>query len=147
MARSFWLVGAASACLFFVAGCTLDSFSLTALGTAKGDGPVLSGSVDVTAVTAQKALGDMGLFVSMHRDSDVVKLTSTTPGGKRFTLVLKARKSDHGDETQVNIQWEKDGDDAFWIQLAGALARPQPAPANKWDGDKGLHPADGPPTR
>jgi hypothetical protein len=147
MARSYWLVGAASACLFFVAGCTLDSFSLTALGAAKGDGPVLAGSLDATAVTAQKALGEMGLFVSVHRDSDVVKLTSTTAGGKRFTLVLKARKTDHGDETQVSIQWEKDGDDAFWIQLAGVLTRPQPTPSSKWDGDKSFVPTEGPSTR
>ena len=135
MTKSHGLVGAACVCLFFVSGCTLDSFSLNVFGTGKGDGPVVAGSLDMVAASTQKVLGDMKLFVTTHRDSDTVKLTSTTPGGKRFTLVLKARKTDHGDETTVNIQWEKDADDAFWLQLAANLARPAVAP-----------PPEGPPT-
>jgi hypothetical protein len=56
-------------------------------------------------------------------------LTSTTPSGKRFTLVLTGRKTDHGDETQVSILWEKEADQAFWLQLAAAVAAPKPEKA------------------
>jgi len=129
MARSHGLIGAACVCLFFVSGCTIDSFALNVLGTDKGDGPVVAGSLDVVAVSTQNALRDMGLFVSTHRDADTVKLTSTTKDGKRFTLLLQARKTDHGDETTVSIHWEKDADDAFWLQLAANLTRPAAAPS------------------
>ena len=138
MTRSFAWIGAGCACLFLVAGCTLDSMSLNVFGTARGDGPVVAGSLDVVSASTQKALSDMNLFVSVHRDGDVMKLTSTTPSGKRFTLLLKARKTDHGDETQVSIQWEKDADDAFWLQLAGAIGRPTPSSYPTWA-------AEGPP--
>ena len=90
MARSHGLVGVSCACLF-LAGCTLDSFSLSALGTSKDDGgPVVAGSLDVVTASTQKALSDMGLFVSMNRDSETAHLTSTTQGGKRFSLLLKS---------------------------------------------------------
>ena len=119
---------AAVACLF-LAGCTLDSFSLSALGTAKGDGgPVVAGSLAVVADSTQKTLGDMGLFVTRGRDGDAVRFAATTPGGKKFVLLLKGRKTDHGDETQLGIQWEKESDPEFWMQLTAALARPDAAP-------------------
>ena len=125
MVKTYGLIGAACTCLFLVAGCTLDSFSLAAFGTAKGDGPVVAGSLDAVAAASQKAMGEMNLFVSVRRDGETAKLTSTTPSGKRFTLVLKGRKTDHGDETQVNIKWEKDADQAFWLQLAAVVAAPK----------------------
>ena len=138
MARPYGLIGAAGVCLLLVAGCVQDTFSLTALATAKSDGPVIAGSLDATTVAAQRTLrDDMSLFVTMHRANDTVNLTSTTASGKRFTLTLKNRKTDHGEETQASIQWEKDADDAFWIQLAANLTKPQPT-ANKWDGEKPL---------
>jgi hypothetical protein len=103
----------------------MDSFSLNVFGTSKGDGPVVAGSLDAVTASAQKVMReDLHLFVTAHRNSDTATLTSTTPGGKRFTLVLKARKTEHGEETQASIQWEKDADDAFWVQLAAAIARP-----------------------
>ncbi len=129
MIRSHGLAGAAVVCLFFIAGCTMDSFSLTAFGVAKGDGPVVAGSLDVVTANSQKAMGNLGLFVSVRHDGDTAKLTSTTPGGKRFTLVLKSRKTDHGDETQVSIQWEKEADQAFWLQLSAAIISPKPEKA------------------
>jgi hypothetical protein len=125
MLKKYGLIGAALPCLFLLAGCTLDAFSLAAFGTSKGDGPVVAGSLDVVTTASQKAMGDMGLFVSVRRDGESAKLTSTTPGGKRFTLVLKSRKTDHGDETQVSIQWEKEADQAFWLQLTAAIVTPK----------------------
>ena len=125
MLKKYGLIGAALPCLFLLAGCTLDAFSLAAFGTAKGDGPVVAGSLEVVTAASQKAMGDMGLFVSVRRDGESAKLTSTTPGGKRFTLVLKSRKTDHGDETQVSIQWEKEADQAFWLQLTTAIVAPK----------------------
>ena len=125
MVKTYGLIGAACTCLFLVAGCTLDSFSLAAFGTAKGDGPVVAGSLDAVVAASQKAMGEMNLFVSARRDGETAKLTSTTPSGKRFTLVLKARKTDHGEETQVSIQWEKEADQTFWLQLAAAVAAPK----------------------
>jgi hypothetical protein len=125
MFKSYKFIGASCICLFLVAGCALDSFSLSAFGTSKGDGPVIAGSLDAVAVSSQKAMSEMNLFVSVRRDGDTAKLTSTTPGGKRFTLVLKGRKTAHGDETQLSIQWEKEADDAFWLQLAAAVAAPK----------------------
>ena len=47
-------VGAACTCLFVVAGCTLDSFTLNAFGTAKGDGPVVAGSLDVRSASCRR---------------------------------------------------------------------------------------------
>jgi hypothetical protein len=133
MTRSHGLIGMACVCLFLASGCTLDTFALNVFGTDRGNGPVVAGSLDAVAASTQKTLSDMHLSVSARRDGDAVKLTSTTPGGKRFTLVLKARKADHGDETTVNIQWEKDADDAFWLQLAANLARPAAAPAPPYE--------------
>ena len=136
-------VGAACACLFLVAGCTLDSFTLNAFGTAKGDGPVVAGSLDVVAASAQSILrDDMQLFVTVHKNSDTVKLAARTKAGKDFVLVLKARKTDHGDETQLSIQWKGDADDAFWIQLAGAITSPKPTPPNPWAGHEHAVPAE-----
>jgi hypothetical protein len=129
MTKAHGLTAAAFTCLFLVAGCTMDSFSLSAFGTAKGDGPVVAGSLDVVTAASQKAMGDLGLFVSVRHDGESAKLTSTTPGGKRFTLVLKSRKTDHGDETQVSIQWEKEADQAFWLQLSAAIIAPKPEKA------------------
>ena len=129
MFKKCGLVCAALSCLFLAVGCSLDTFSLAAFGTSKGDGPVVAGSLDAVTATSQKAISDMGLFVSVRRDGESAKLTSTTAGGKRFTLVLKSRKTDHGDETQVSIQWEKEADQAFWLQLAAAVAAPKPAEA------------------
>ena len=136
MTRWLGRVGAACTCLFLFAGCTLDSFSLNAFGTAKGDGPVVAGSLDVVSASAQKALSDMHLFVTVHKNSDVVKLAARTPAGKDFVLVLKARKTDHGDETQVSVQWKGDADDAFWVQLAGAIVNPTPTPPDPWGGNE-----------
>ncbi len=130
MLKKYGLIGAALPCIFLLAGCTLDSFSLAAFGTSKGDGPVVAGSLDVVTGSTQKAMGDLGLFVSVRRDGDSARLTSTTPGGKRFTLVLKSRKTDHGDETLVTIQWEKEADQAFWLQLAAAVTSPKPEKAS-----------------
>ncbi len=125
-----WLGRFVAACTcLFVAGCTLDSFSLNAFGTAKGDGPVVAGSLEVASASAQKALSDLNLFVTVHKDGDTMKLAARTPSGKDFVLVLKARKTDHGDETQLSIQWKGDSDDAFWIRLAEAIASPKPTPS------------------
>ncbi len=129
MTRWFGRFGAACTCLFLVAGCTLDSFSLNAFGTAKGDGPVVAGSLNVVSASAQKALSDLNLFVTVHKDGDTMKLAARSPGGKDFVLVLKARKTDHGDETQLSIQWKGDPDDAFWIRLAESIASPKPTPS------------------
>ena len=129
MVKTYGLIGAAFIGVFLMAGCTLDTFSVTAFGTAKGDGPVIAGSLDAVTAASQKAMGDLGLFVSVHHDGEAVKLTSTTPGGKRFMLVLKSHKTAHGDETQVNIQWEKEADAAFWLQLAAAITTPKPEKA------------------
>lgn len=126
MVKAYGLIGAAFIGVFLIAGCTLDTFSVTAFGAAKGDGPVVAGSLDAVTAVSQKAMGDLGLFVSVRHNGEAVKLTSTTPGGKRFTLVLKSHKTAQGEETQVNIQWEKDADPAFWLQLAAAITTPKP---------------------
>ena len=126
MVKAYGLIGAAFFGVFLIAGCTLDTFSVTAFGTAKSDGPVVAGSLDAVTAASQKAMGDLGLFVSVRHDGETAKLTSTTPSGKRFTLVLKSHKTAQGEETQVNIQWEKDADPAFWLQLAAAITAPKP---------------------
>jgi hypothetical protein len=89
---------------------------------------VVAASLDVVSASAQKALSNV--FVIVYRNKDVIKMTSTTPDGKRFTLILKGRKTDHGDETQLTIHWEKDADNAFWLQLAESIANPSSAAPN-----------------
>ncbi|HVS37455.1 MAG TPA: hypothetical protein VMS17_17970 [Gemmataceae bacterium] len=136
MTRFFGWLGAAGACLCLLGGCTLDSFSLNAFGTTKGD-PVVAASLDATAAMTQKAFNDLQIFFVMNRTDDAtVKIAAQSPSGKRFTLLLKARKTDHGDETQLTIHWDKDADDAFWLRLAAAIAAPQPPPANPFGGSE-----------
>ncbi len=82
----------------------------------------------MASARAQQAFSDMGIFISTGKaENNTIKIVAQSRNGKRFTLTLKGRKTDHGDETQLSIHWEKDADDAFWLELAGAITNPKPA--------------------
>ncbi len=119
---------AASGALFCaLTGCTLNKFNLNLLGTVTQRGTVLDGSLEVTAQATQQALRDMGLFVESSHGTDKVILTSTTKSGHRFTLNLCQHTVPNSDrvQTRIDIQWDKEPDEQFWMDLLGATARIQ----------------------
>ena len=128
MTRSLGWVGAGCACLCLVAGCTLDAFTLPGFGGF--DGVVVAGSLDDVATQTKQALDRLNIFISTGApDKNTIRIAAQSHSGKRFVLTLKGRKTDHGDETQLSIRWDKDADDAFWAELTAAVQNPKPAPS------------------
>jgi hypothetical protein len=128
---------AASALVLAAGGCTLDDFRVNVLGlSADGNGHVINGSLDAVAASTTGSLQKMGLIVTSNRNADTIRLSSSSRTGRGFTLVLRRQKNEQGEQTRVNIEWHKDRDDAFWLELGDILVhgeraaapRPQGAP-------------------
>lgn len=124
MHRQASLIAASAVVLLATAGCTLEQFRVNVLGLSSDtSGHVIAGSLESVTSSTQGTLRQMGLFVESKKTGDTVRLTSKTQTGRTFSLVLRRQKTEHGEQTRINIEWEKDRDDAFWLELAGILVR------------------------
>jgi hypothetical protein len=120
-----------AACLLLATGCVAGSFLDLRVWSPKGSEQVVLGSPERVSFTVQAALSHMGLFVRANREGEDIRISSTSPAGKHFTLVLKRKPSPQGDSTVIRVDWEKEADEAFWLELAGELTREQLGPGNE----------------
>jgi hypothetical protein len=114
------LVCALTGLLLGAAGCWTGGDGLAFLrfdAADKARTHTFHASLAVVSANAQTALQGAGLFVTLKRDGENVLLKSTTPSGRRFTLVLTGTKSSAGEQTQIRIEWENEPDDAFWSEF------------------------------
>jgi hypothetical protein len=96
-----WALGLA---LLLGAGCeALDSFNLSYLSDGSDNSEcVLSASVDSVSRSAQALLTDLHLEAVVSKEGTAVRVSSRTPKGQRFALVI-APTSDG--KTRVRIEW------------------------------------------
>jgi len=124
MARGMGLVIAGSLLLTTV-GCSLESFSLSV-----NNGPhkeqIVTGSLAEVRNQVNKNLLQLGLVTKSSGDNDTVRITSTSPAGEKFVLVLKRVKGEknEGERTSMRIEWDKNPDEMFWGVLINAVANP-----------------------
>ncbi len=111
----------AAALLVATAGCSLNSFLVSATGP-DGKQQVVAGSVDEVSARLQASLSRVGVQVLASRQGEDVRLTGATRSGKRFALVLKRQKADNVERTAIAVEWEKEADDQFWSAVVDLLA-------------------------
>jgi hypothetical protein len=123
MARGMGLVVAGSLLLTMV-GCSFESLS-------DNNGPrkeqIVTGSLTEVKTQVEKNLLQMQLaIIKSSRDGDIYRITSKSPAGEKFVLVLKRIKAEknEGERTSMRIEWEKNPDEMFWGVLINAVANP-----------------------
>lgn len=121
------LIKAGGMLLCVLSGCKLNTFSLNLLGTVTRRETVLHGSLEASAQATQQVLTDMGLQVTSTQDSDRIVLVGTTRMGHRFRLNLRRHEipSTKEVQTRIDIEWDKEPDDQFWLDLLAATGRIQ----------------------
>lgn len=111
----------AAALLLAAAGCSLNSFLVSATGS-DGKQQVVAGSVDEVSARLQASLSHIGIAVAATRQGEDVRLAGLTRSGKRFVLVLKRQKADGVERTAVAVEWEREADDELWTAIVSLLA-------------------------
>jgi hypothetical protein len=109
--------------LLLLAGCWTDGSSLHQRWLVVLRSRELPGTPATVADAAVTFLSQKRLFVSKRRDGEGIRLDSTSPSGKRFTLHLSAETFAGAQQTRARIDWEKEADQAFWDELQEALIR------------------------
>jgi hypothetical protein len=113
-----WVIGGA---LLLLAGCaTSDIFQLS----SDSDGErLVAGRLDVVAQSTKSSLEQIGLVVSQtNRDDGVVWLQGAAPSGARFTVLLKRKQTEHGEQTVINVQWTGTRDEQTHSQIMARFA-------------------------
>src|SRR5262249_17529510 len=107
-------VVAAGTVLVLTAGCSLDSFTLSARG--KGKETMVQGSPDELRIALGTQLQQMGVAVNVSRPrADTIKMVGKTQRGDKFVLYLKSQsKGEQGDRTQMRVEWDNNADEDFW---------------------------------
>jgi hypothetical protein len=111
----------AAALLLAAAGCSLNSFLVSATGR-DGKQQVVAGSVDEVSARLQAALGHVGVAVTATPQGEDMRLAGVTRSGKKFALVLKRQKTDNVERTAIAVEWEKEADEQFWFAVVDLLA-------------------------
>jgi hypothetical protein len=112
------LLAASGALLGALSGCSLNSFNLAMFGLANRRDTYLLGTLDVTTETTAKALTNMHLkFSETTRDGERVVFSGTTSRGNNFTLTLRRNVHEKGENTRMDLVWERDADDQFYLDL------------------------------
>jgi hypothetical protein len=116
----FLAVAVAGVLLSVVAGCAPESFLVPGIVTY-GPKVVVAGSVSQVCAKLQDGLSDAGIMVRMNRVGSVLRLSGKTKSGKVFCLHLHEKEDLDGVKTQVRVQWDLGGDDAFWQMVVKML--------------------------
>lgn len=107
-----------------LSGCTLlQTWDSLWVSTPKGD-LILSGSPRDVALMMQSRLNQLGLMVTQNGDGDTVRISSSSPSGKKFTMVLERDKEGPGTRTRVRIDWENGKDEEMHAKLLAAGTAP-----------------------
>jgi hypothetical protein len=123
MSRSLGMA-IAGALVCAVAGCTVDSF-LTPSFVTYGPKVVAAGSVTTVCGKLQDGLSDAGIAVQMKRVPSGFRLSGITKSGKVFCLHLHEKREMGSVQTQVRVQWDLGGDDAFWQMVVKLVDTPK----------------------
>jgi len=106
-------------------GCSLDTFQLNLSGTAGKRETVLNGSLEATSRATSRMLTEMGLFYTTTSETDSVLLEGATKQGHRYRLHLRRNRIEGAETTAIEIRWEREPDDAFWLGLLQAASQVQ----------------------
>ncbi len=110
---------------FNLAGCSnfqVDFASMTRLKSASlGRERVVSGSLESVASSTQSTLNQMGFVVNTSRKGDTIRVSSKTSSGAAFSLVLTRIKTEAGEQTKVQMEWEGASDDNLGLQILAQL--------------------------
>jgi hypothetical protein len=108
MARASLGIWTGAGLFLLLAGCSpsdLVSGWLTASASPNGD-RVIAGSLTDVANSTQASLMRVGFSVARTTRGDSVYLSSKTPAGERFTLVLTQEKTYQGDRVRARVDWQ-----------------------------------------
>jgi hypothetical protein len=85
----------------------------------KGSGDrVIAASLDSVTQSATASLTQLHMAATVNRQgNDKVVISSSTPKGARFDLVLTREKTDQGEKTRMSIAWAGARDDQTAFQV------------------------------
>jgi hypothetical protein len=123
MSRAIRGICAVGWVLFILAGCnSAGTFNLLAWQSpANGGERVVAGSVESVSQTTQATLRELGLAAVVTNQGGVVTITSTSPTGARFDVVLSQEKTKDGERTRVRLKWDGASDDQTGTHLFSRL--------------------------
>lgn len=122
MTRARCVLSGVGVCLLFLAGCTLESFSLKyRQNDPAGRDRVITGSVDTVAFSTQAMLRDLGFTAVATQEGQMVRLTCNNSRGTTFYVLLTRVENQGEARTRVQIQWEKNADEHLAFQLLTQL--------------------------
>lgn len=121
MFRAISLV-CAGGLLLVAAGCSLDSFGLVFGGKGKPD-LVIQGSPEVVALSFQSVLSNRGLMAIAQKNGDRTVVRASTQQNQQFFLVFDKKKTDKGEATRVQVDWNgQKADEEFFVALVQEAA-------------------------
>jgi hypothetical protein len=111
------LLAASGALLGALSGCSINSLNLALIGFGPREEAFLPGPLDVTFETTDRAMKALALDLRTTREHDRVTFTGQTRAGNRFTVTLRRNPLEKGENTRINVVWEKEADSQFWLDL------------------------------
>ncbi|HWG41890.1 MAG TPA: hypothetical protein VN688_03820 [Gemmataceae bacterium] len=123
MSRRIGIV-CACALLVAVAGCSIDSFSVSLIGSVSHR-QVVAGSVEQASLKLQEGLTEAGVVVLVKPQDEGTRLFCRTKSGKMFCLLLNQEKTKGSDKTAVTMS-ERAVDEQFWGMVVKILKTPLP---------------------
>jgi hypothetical protein len=118
--------------LLFLMGCAGQQFSgLGMFQTAGGEGGayVVSGSPQSTSVALLASLKRLGVSAVATSQGQDIRISSNTPKGDRFALVLTRVQGQQGDSTRVRFEWENGPDEQTRTHVEASLNAQNGSPA------------------
>jgi hypothetical protein len=134
MFRSLGMAGA-GVLLLAAVGCSLDSFVVPYVGTARRQ-QLVADRLDRVSARLQEGLSDAGITVLTKPVGSEMRLAGMTKSGKVFCLHLYAEKDGGADRTLVRVKWDREADGPFWDLVCKLVAPPASEPADAADGNE-----------
>jgi hypothetical protein len=112
------MLGFCAGWLVALAGCTSTGGFLLFENKGTGD-RVIAASLDSVAQSATASLTSLRMAASVTRQGEAVVITSNTPNGQRFNLVLTREKGEPGakEKTRVHLEWAGAKDEQTGFQV------------------------------
>lgn len=111
--------------LVVLAGCAFQLGNSTVQVGVKVNEQAVNDSLEHVSQRIQNEMNRLGLQVAASNQGDMVRITSTTKSGQKFTVLLSRVRTPQGEQTNVHIDWDKGCDATLWGQLilvAGQVA-------------------------